>query len=82
MVLFAENHNYWQKNCDPFSGSQKGKYFKHICKSEYQIAIDSGKSAPTKHNLALAYNVWDMILKNRPKLETGVPASSAEVGFI
>ena len=48
----------------------------------YQTAFDSGKSALTKHNLALAYNAWDMILKNRPKLETGVPASSAVVGFI
>ena len=31
MVLFAENHGYWQKIVDPFSGSQKGKYFIHLC---------------------------------------------------
>ena len=28
----------------------------------YQTAFDSGKSALTKHNLALAYNAGDMIL--------------------
>merc|ERR1712142_1191762 len=52
----------------------------------YQTAFDSGKSALTKHNLALAYNAGDMILhatatdskvfgggvylKNSSKLET------------
>jgi voltage-dependent anion channel protein 2 len=62
----------------------------------YQTAFDSGKSALTKHNLALAYNAGDMILhatatdskvfgggiylKNSPKLETGVTASSAVGG--
>merc|ERR1711909_252540 len=59
-------------------------------------AFDSGKSALTKHNLALAYNAGDMILhatatdakvfgggvylKNSPTLETGVTASSAVGG--
>ena len=28
----------------------------------YQTAFDSGKSALTKHNLALSYNAGDMIL--------------------
>merc|ERR1711902_175615 len=62
----------------------------------YQTAFDSGKSALTKHNLALAYNAGDMILhatatdskvfgggvylKNSSKLETGVTASSAVGG--
>eukprot|EP00091_Calanus_sinicus_P011958 TRINITY_DN269_c0_g1_i10.p1 TRINITY_DN269_c0_g1~~TRINITY_DN269_c0_g1_i10.p1 ORF type:complete len:144 (-),score=54.77 TRINITY_DN269_c0_g1_i10:310-741(-) len=62
----------------------------------YQTAFDSGKSALTKHNLALAYNAGDMILhatatdskvfgggiylKNSPVLETGVTASSAVGG--
>jgi hypothetical protein len=31
MVLFAENHGFWQKFFDPFSGSQKEKYFIHLC---------------------------------------------------
>ena len=58
----------------------------------YQTAFDSGKSALTKHNLALAYNGGDMILhatandkkqfgggvylKNSPKLETGITLSA------
>merc|ERR1712223_395226 len=62
----------------------------------YQPAFDAGKSALTKHNLALAYNAGDMIihgtandskvfgggvyLKNSPKLETGVTASSTVGG--
>jgi len=59
----------------------------------YQTAFDSGKSTLTKHNLAIAYNAGDMVLhgtatdskafgcgiylKNSPKLETGITASSA-----
>merc|ERR1712226_769332 len=59
----------------------------------YQTAFDSGKSALTKHNLALNYNAGDMILhatssdfksfgggiylKNSSQLETGVTCSSA-----
>jgi len=62
----------------------------------YQTAFDSGKSALTKHNLALAYHAGVMFLhgtasvskvfgggvylKNSPKLETGVTASSAVGG--
>jgi len=62
----------------------------------YQTAFDSGKSALTKHNLALAYNAGDMILhatatdskvfgggvylKNSPALETGVTVSSSGGG--
>jgi len=62
----------------------------------YQTAFDSGKSALTKHNLALAYNAGDMILhatatdskifgggiylKNSPKLETGVTVSTSAGG--
>lgn len=59
----------------------------------YQTAFDSGKSALTKHNLALNYNAGDMTLhcssndfkvfgggiylKNSPRLETGITCSSA-----
>jgi len=59
----------------------------------YQTAFDSGKSALTKHNLALNYNAGDMVLhanssdfksfgggiylKNSSQLETGVTCSSA-----
>merc|ERR1712223_1035559 len=59
----------------------------------YQTAFDTGKSALTKHNLALNYNAGDMILhatssdfksfgggiylKNSSQLETGVTCSSA-----
>ena len=39
MVLFAENHGYWQKIVDPFSGSQKGKYFIHLCPVEPPIQL-------------------------------------------
>merc|ERR1711910_221679 len=62
----------------------------------YQTAFDAGKSALTKHNLALAYNAGDMIihgtatdskvfgggvyLKNSPTLETGVTVSSSGGG--
>lgn len=58
----------------------------------YQTAFDTGKSALTKHNLALAFTSGDMVLhgtatdskqfgagvylKNSPKLETGVTLSS------
>jgi hypothetical protein len=30
MVIFVENHDYWQTNFDTFSGSQKWKYFIHL----------------------------------------------------
>jgi len=59
----------------------------------YQTAFDSGKSALTKHNLALNYNAGDMTLhcssndfkvfgggiylKNNARLETGITCSSA-----
>jgi len=59
----------------------------------YQTAFDTGKSALTKHNLALNYNAGDMILhcssndfkvfgggiylKNSSSLETGITCSSA-----
>merc|ERR1712154_409293 len=59
----------------------------------YQTAFDTGKSALTKHNLALNYNAGDMVLhanssdfksfgggiylKNSSQLETGVTCSSA-----
>jgi len=59
----------------------------------YQTAFDSGKSALTKHNLAINYNAGDMMLhatssdfksfgggiylKNSSQLETGVTCSSA-----
>jgi len=59
----------------------------------YQTSFDSGKSALTKHNLALNYNAGDMILhcssndfkvfgggiylKNNSRLETGITCSSA-----
>jgi len=62
----------------------------------YQTSFDSGKSALTKHNVALAYNAGDMILhcnasdskvfggglylKNSADLETGVTCSSAVGG--
>merc|ERR1711994_1748 len=58
----------------------------------YQTAFDAGKSALTKHNLALAYNAGDMIihgtandskqfgagvyLKNSSALETGITLAS------
>jgi len=62
----------------------------------YQTAFDAGKSALTKHNLALAYASGDMVLhatatdakvfgggvflKNSPSLETGVTLSTGSSG--
>merc|ERR1719397_1358082 len=62
----------------------------------YQTAFDAGKSALTKHNLAVAYNAGDMIihgtandskqfgagvyLKNSPALETGITLATGGSG--
>ena len=60
----------------------------------YQTTFDAGKSALTKHNLAMAYNAGDMIihandskqfgagvyLKNSPALETGITLATGGSG--
>jgi len=62
----------------------------------YNTAFDAGKSALTKHNVALAYNAGDMVihgtandskqfgagvfLKNSPKLETGITLATGGAG--
>lgn len=62
----------------------------------YNTSFDAGKSALTKHNVALAYNAGDMVihgtandskqfgagvfLKNSPKLETGITLATGGAG--
>ena len=36
---FVENHDYWQKIFDPFSGSQKQKYFIQLCESDPHMLV-------------------------------------------